>query len=184
MTRPNSGISDYLCRYRRILDTMIDEMNSAQLDCSISHNFIVQMIPHHLAAIEMSRALLDYSRFRPARCLAENIITGQTKSIEDMQNVLECCTRVTNCGEELREYQRCFRDITGIMFAQMKNARTTGSVAADFMREMIPHHRGAVRMSENALQFPICGGLKPILDAIITTQTREIHEMEHILRRM
>ena len=89
-----------------------------------------------------------------------------------------------NCPQELQEYQRCFRSVTGIMFAQMKEARTTGCVAADFMREMIPHHRGAVRMSENALQFSLCPELVPVLDNIIATQTRGIQEMEKLLRKM
>lgn len=177
-------MNEYLCRYHRILNTMIDEMTSAQLDCSISHNFIVQMIPHHRAAIEMSESLLEHSGFKPVRCIAERIIAEQSRGIDEMQNMLDCCAQVRNCPQELQEYQRCFRSVTGIMFAQMKEARTTGCVAADFMREMIPHHRGAVRMSENALQFSLCPELVPVLDNIIATQTRGTQEMEKLLRKM
>ena len=39
----------YLCCFYEILDNMIEEMTSAKLTNSISHNFIVQMIPHHQA---------------------------------------------------------------------------------------------------------------------------------------
>ena len=184
MNTPESGAAEYLRRYRESLDTMIDEMTNAQLGCSISQNFIMQMIPHHRAAIEMSRNLLEHSRFRPVRCIAENIITSQTKSIENMQSALECCSQVKNCSQELCGYQRRFRDITGIMFEQMKGACTTGCIAADFMREMIPHHRGAVLMSENALQYPLCREIRPMLDAIISSQTCGIHEMEQLLRKM
>lgn len=184
MNTTESGAAEYLRRYREILDTMIDEMTNAQLGCSISQNFIMQMIPHHRAAIEMSRNLLEHSRFRPVRCIAENIITSQTKSIENMQSALECCSQVKNCSQELCGYQRRFRDITGIMIEQMKGACTTGCIAADFMREMIPHHRGAVLMSENALQYPLCREIRPILDAIISSQTCGIHEMEQLLRKM
>ena len=101
-----------------------------------------------------------------------------------MQSALECCSQVKNCSQELCGYQRRFRDITGIMFEQMKGACTTGCIASDFMREMIPHHRGAVLMSENALQYPLCRELRPILDAIISSQTCGIHEMEQLLRKM
>ena len=48
----------YLADYRNIVQNMIMEMTSAELDCSISHNFISQMIPHHKAAIEMSENIL------------------------------------------------------------------------------------------------------------------------------
>ena len=37
----------YLCCFYEILDNMIEEMTNAKLTNSISHNFIVQMIPHH-----------------------------------------------------------------------------------------------------------------------------------------
>lgn len=36
---------DYLSRFYDILDEMIAEMSGAELTGSISHNFIVQMIP-------------------------------------------------------------------------------------------------------------------------------------------
>lgn len=48
----------YLCCFYEILDNMIEEMTNAKLTNSISHNFIVQMIPHHQAAIKMSQNIL------------------------------------------------------------------------------------------------------------------------------
>ena len=50
------------------------------------------------------------------------------------------------------------------------------------MREMIPHHKGAIRMSENALRFDICPELKPILCEIITSQQKGVSEMTQLLR--
>ena len=47
---------NYLCRFYKILDEMIEGMTNAELTNSLSHNFIVQMIPHHRAAIEMSES--------------------------------------------------------------------------------------------------------------------------------
>lgn len=47
---------------------------------------------------------------------------------------------------------------------------------------MIPHHMGAIRMSENALRFPICPELIPILTAIISSQKRGVQEMEKLLQ--
>lgn len=55
----------YLTCFNNILDQMIQQMNSAQLSNSISYNFIVQMIPHHKAAIEMSCNLLQYTTLVP-----------------------------------------------------------------------------------------------------------------------
>ncbi|MGE7921159.1 hypothetical protein ACQKM9_19790 [Viridibacillus sp. NPDC093762] len=45
----------YLRAYYKILDTMIKNMTNVTLTNSISDNFILQMIPHHRAAITMSK---------------------------------------------------------------------------------------------------------------------------------
>ena len=171
----------YLARFYEILDEMIQGMTGAALTDSISQNFIVQMIPHHQAAIEMSRNLLQYTTFVPLQNIACRIIQEQTKSIEDMEAVLEQCSAQENTEQELCLYRRRLHQITQTMFSAMENARATNNINANFMREMIPHHRGAIQMSENALRFPICPELVPILQAIIVSQRAGIREMSRLL---
>ena len=156
---------NYLCRFYKILDEMIEGMTNAELTSSLSHNFIVQMIPHHRAAIEMSENLLQFTTFVPLQHIAQNIINEQTKSIENMQKVLSHCARLSNSEQDLCLYDRRFRQITQTMFSQMCNACSDNNINADFMREMIPHHQGAIKMSKNVLQYPICPELdsKPLL---------------------
>lgn len=179
---PLQGAAEaYLCRFDEILDTMIAGMTRAQLTDSISHNFIVQMIPHHRAAIRMSEALLDYSKFTPLRRIAQGIVTEQTRSIAQMEAALDCCAQMANTGQALCQYQARFDRVTQVMFARMRDACADGDLNGDFMRQMIPHHEGAIRMSKNALQYPICPELKPILEAIITSQERGVAEMKGLL---
>lgn len=173
---------EYLSDFYNILDEMIDGMTAAELSDSISHNFIVQMIPHHRAAIEMSQNILQYTTCIPLQNIASDIIAMQTQSIENMRSIENNCSMFSNSCQELRLYQRHFQQIAGTMFTQMDNARTTNNISADFMREMIPHHRGAIRMSQNALNFHICPELKPILNAIITSQQKGICEMSRLLQ--
>ncbi len=173
----------YLRRFYEILDTMIEGMRGAELTDSISHNFIVQMIPHHRAAIEMSENLLLYSDFVPLRRIAQNIVMEQTESIKNMERALPQCESMRNTQRDVRRYeQRVFR-IIQVMESQMRNAYADNDINADFMREMIPHHMGAIRMSKNALQYPICPELDPILQAIITSQEKGVREMESLLRQ-
>lgn len=80
-------VKKYLKEYREILSRMIKEMSEAELNDSISHNFIIQMIPHHRAAIEMSENILRYTKNNELIEIAENIISEQTKSIENMQEI-------------------------------------------------------------------------------------------------
>ncbi len=174
----------YLSRFYKILDEMIAGMTGAQLTNSLSHNFIVQMIPHHRAAIEMSRNILNYTTFIPLQNIAQNIIKSQTESIENMRKALPCCSRLSNSEGDICLYKERYNQITQSMFSQMRDACSTNNINANFMKEMIPHHRGAIQMSKNALHFDICPELIPILEAIITSQERGIREMQALLRCM
>lgn len=182
MRQLDCAVQRYLCRFQEILDEMIHGMTGAQRTDSISHNFIVQMIPHHRAAIEMSKNLLQYSDFSPLVHIARNIIREQTESIENMCAALPHCARCTNTQPELRRYEHNFQQIARQMFAQMRGACADNDINGNFMREMIPHHQGAIRMSNNALQFPICPELDPILRSIIVSQEKGVRQMQHLLQ--
>ena len=174
----------YLCAYRRILDEMRRGMTGAALTDSISQNFIVQMIPHHRAAIEMSENILQYTTCVPLQEIAEGIVTEQTQSIADMEAILPTCFMETNPTQVLCRYRREVDRIISTMLTAMDTACTDNNVSANFMREMIPHHRGAVELSRTALCYPICSGLRPILDAIIRSQTKGICQMQRLLKNV
>lgn len=174
----------YLDRFYCIFEQMVEGMTTAKLSGSISHNFIVQMIPHHRAAIEMSENILNYTDNPCITRIAENIITEQTKSISDMEHILCTCDAFENSEYELCDYQNHLEPIFMTMFRDMDTACATNNLNCTFMREMTPHHMGAVRMSSTTLKYRICPQLKPILHAIITSQKRGIAEMRRLLVRM
>ena len=119
----SSGSREYLQAYCGILDRMIAGMTGATLNCSISHNFIVQMIPHHRAAIEMSQNILPHTQNETLWEIASQIIAEQTKSIENMKSILCSCTRLENPPEAVCRYQRHMNDIMSAMFDRMRRAR-------------------------------------------------------------
>ena len=184
LSRLHDNTKAYLFQFYQILDTMIQKMTEADLSDSISHNFIIQMIPHHKAAIEMSYNILTYTTCAPLRKIASNIISEQTQSIKNMQDILCTCSHLTNSERDLFLYQRRIDQIMKTMFTDMGTACANNQISADFMREMIPHHRGAIEMSQNTLQYDICPELCPILDAIITSQKRGIMQMQQLLQHM
>lgn len=174
----------YLKKYREILDIMISGMTEAKLTGSVSHNFIVQMIPHHMAAIEMSENILKYTGNDNLIEIAENIISEQTKSIENMKAILCSCSGLMNSCCEVKEYQCRVNQIMKVMFDDMGGAYADNRIDCDFMRGMIPHHMGAIRMSKNALRYDICAELKPILKAIISSQEEGVCRMKMLLSEL
>lgn len=182
--RFDNAAKEYLYTFYGILDEMIWCMTGVELSGSISYNFIMQMIPHHQAAIEMSKNILKYTENKTLCKIAEQIIEEQTKSIKNMQKIRECCLRQKNEKDDVCRYQENTEKIMREMFSAMKNACVSNRVSCDFMWEMIPHHEGAVRMAENALCFPLCKELVPILQAIITSQKRGTRQMQNLQRCM
>lgn len=179
--RLNCTAREYLSVYQCILDKMIREMTGVELTDSISRNFIVQMIPHHQAAIEMSHNILKYTENKTLREIACNIIEEQTKSIQNMRSIKEACENCINSQQEVCQYQQEMRQIMQSMFSDMKCACATNQNNCNFMREMIPHHEGAIEMSKLTLTFEICSGLKPILEAIIASQEKGVMQMKRLL---
>ena len=70
------------------------------------------------------------------------------------------------------------------MFDAMETAEVTENINADYIREMIPHHIGAIRMAENALRFSVCPQLVPLLQSIITSQRQGVCEMQRLLVKL
>ena len=132
----------------------------------------------------MSCNILPYATFLPLQTIARNLITEQTQSIEEMQQILDRCGAFVNSEQDVCLYLNRFHTITERMFSQMQKACADNDINADFMREMIPHHEGAIRMARNALCYPLCPELFPILQAIIVSQEKGVCEMKRLLRCM
>lgn len=181
---PNhDSVTDYLDAYYDILNEMKREMTAVKQTMSISRDFITQMIPHHRAAVEMCENVLHYAIDEPVSTLARTIIRQQTQGIAKMKAILCPCGTVCNRQQEVCCYQRRNARVLDTMFSGMAHASGVG-VEQNFLREMLPHHEGAVQMSENALSFCICQPLRPILRNIIATQKQEIGEMQQLLMGM
>lgn len=177
-----SDVTEYLRTFNCILRTMMSEMMKVTPTNSVSHDFILQMIPHHRAAINMSKNVLRYTNDEQVKCIAENIIAEQTKSIANMEHIFYCCSHCQNSACDVMQYQTDFLDIATEMYYKMSHAKTGCNISRNFLTEMLPHHEGAVAMSLNTLKYDICPDLKPVLDAIIVSQRKGIREMEQLLR--
>lgn len=174
----------YLCCYYQILDEMIQGITTAKLTRSLSHNFIVQMIPHHQAAVRMCRNLLQYSDDGAVRRLAQRITDQQTQGLQAMEGLLPDCGQPANPQMDLRLCHRRTELILRELFSQMGSAPEGNRLDLVFLRQMIPHHLGAARMAQNTLRYQVATGLAPMLRSTIDTHCKEVRQMRALLRRM
>jgi uncharacterized protein (DUF305 family) len=77
---------------------------------------------------------------------------------------------------------KAFRDADARMHRDM-DIRYTNDVDVDFVRGMIPHHRGAIEMAKIALEHSKDPEVRKLAEAIVRAQDTEIAQMEAFLKR-
>lgn len=174
----------YLCCFYQTLDGMVQGMTTAGLTQSISHNFAVQMIPHHRAAVQMSNNVLRFTDSKAVRRLAQRLAEERAKTAERLEAVLPACAQLTNARMDLRLYQRRMDLIYRDMYIKMGASPENNRLAAVFLRQMLPHCLGAVRMADTALKYDVSTQLVPILRSISACQRRDAAQIRALLDRM
>ena len=171
----------YLCCYYQILDEMIQGVSAARLTQSISQNTIVQLLPHHRAAVRLCRNILEASNDGTVRRLAQRIAAQQAQAIEELEAELPSAAQLTSPQMDLRLCQRRMDLIFREMYTQMRGVPEGNQLEVLFLRQMIPQRQGAVRAARNALRYEVSAGLAPILRSVIDTQSREAGQMRTLL---
>jgi uncharacterized protein (DUF305 family) len=74
--------------YMAAMDKMHQEMMGIQYSGDADRDFVLGMIPHHQAAVDMAKVLLENGKDPELRKMAKDIIAAQEKEIAEMQNWL------------------------------------------------------------------------------------------------
>ena len=69
------------------------------------------------------------------------------------------------------DYLDTYYDILDEMKQEMTSVRQTASISRDFITQMIPHHRAAVEMCENALRYTVSEPVSALAQTIIRQAT-------------
>ena len=171
----------YLCCYYQILDGMIQSVSAARLTQSISHNYIVQLLPPHRSAVRLCRNLLEVSNDCGVRRLAQRIAARETETVELLEAELPDAGQLTSPQMDLRLFQRRAELISREMYAQMGAVPEGGQVDVLFLRQMIPHRQGGVRAARTALRYEVSSGLAPILRSTIDACSRDLGQLRALL---
>lgn len=94
---------------------------------------------------------------------------------------------LTGCGfgsSNTEDYLKEENNIMDKMMEDMDSAQDQGSAELDFLKGMIPHHRSAVEMSKSYLEYAGRDGkFKSLAENIISTQNKEIDQMNTMIER-
>ena len=159
---------------------MLSKMSSSKITGNITKDFILDMIPHHEAAVLMSKNLLKYNIDSKLALIAKNIIRVQENGIKEMRLIYQTTNIPNNTYLEVLDYIRNYNDILNEMARGMENSLNIPNINLDFISEMIPHHEGAIKMCKNLLNFKIDERLKNLAISIINFQSQGVKELKEI----
>ncbi len=147
---------------------------------AVEKAFLTGMVHHHESAIEMAEIAKQKGKAHFVTKLADDIVTTQEQEIAEMKMIHQRLL-----GGNLKPDPGA-HDGLGLSAAEAgmthddetdRTLRAAEPFDRAFVDEMAPHHEGAVKMSAVLLRSTRDAALRRLAQGIISTQKREIQEM-------
>lgn len=148
------------------------DSSSAAAGNPVDRAFVADMIPHHESAVQMAQIAQRRGTSEFVKKLADDIVTTQNAEIATMR-----------AADQRLQAAGVSKGSLGVPEHMMgmdhdpATLKTATSFDRAFVQMMIPHHEGAVTMSEAEIAKGKDPELKRLAENIITSQQREITQM-------
>jgi uncharacterized protein (DUF305 family) len=138
--------------------------------------FLDTMIAHHQGAVDMAKMVAAKAEHAELKTLAVNVITSQEKEIGEMKAWREkwFAGEAAAMNMEMAGMNDSMKDMDMTKLGSL----TGNAFDLEFIKQMIPHHEGAVVMAKEALQKSQRAEIKTMANAIIRDQEAEIKQMK------
>ena len=138
--------------------------------------FLDTMIAHHQGAVDMAKMVESKGGHAELKTLAKSIIASQEKEISEMKSWREKWF----AGQPAAMNMEISGMADSMKGMNMKKLDSLSGNAYDleFIRQMIPHHEGAVVMAKESLQKSQKAEIRTLANSIIKDQDAEIKRMQ------
>lgn len=139
---------------------------------STDRAFIAEMVPHHRSAVAMAAMAKTRATSSFVKTLAANITRSQSAEIAQMQRVDAQLSKAgVKKGDLGMDSHMKGMDMNASMLEHAK------PFDSEFMKMMVPHHKGAIAMAKIELAKGSNPELKTLAKSIISAQQREVEQM-------
>ncbi len=163
-------------------DSSMMNMDLGPKDANFDLRFIDGMTPHHEGAIAMAQEALQKSNRPEIKKLAQDIINAQQQELAQMKTWRSTWYPKANITPMMYDAQ--MGHMMPMSEAMRSSMMMNGDLgAADdqfdlrFLNAMIPHHKGAVTMAQQALEKSDRPEVKQLAQNIVDSQQKEIDQM-------
>lgn len=142
--------------------------------------FVTQMVPHHEGAIEMAKLAETRAQRPEVKQLAATILSSQAAEIARMKEMKKGMGDASHHGDG--HSAGAMSDHEMGMDGDMGSLAKSRQFDRDFLEMMIPHHEGAIRMSNRAISGGSDPEVKRLARSIVKSQQAEIDQMKRWLK--
>ncbi len=163
----------------------------------VDRMFIEMMVPHHQSASEMAKIELQKGKNAEVKKLAQKIITGQTREIQQMRtwyrqwygtNIptmkasgnMGGMSMSNSMSEAMMISMRQQTQMNQEMISAPRNAPNTDQ---EFLRQMTSHHRMATMMAGMVVDSATHPEIRNLAENIVKSQNEEIAQMQQLMRQ-
>jgi len=152
-------------------------MTSSQNAASAPYDlqFLDTMIAHHQGAVDMAQPCGASAEHAEIKTLCKNIISSQQKEITDMKEWREKWFAGAAPAVNM-EMAGMAVSMKGMDMKKL-GALKGNEFDLEFIRQMTPHHKGAITMAEEAMKKSERAEIKKLAEEIIKAQQTEIDQM-------
>jgi uncharacterized protein (DUF305 family) len=148
--------------------------------------FLTGMAHHHETAIEMAEIAQKRGESSFVKDLASNIVETQRREIDQMRQIHQrAFGRPLEPDPGAHDGLGLSAEEAGMTHTPAMNddLRKADPFDRAFLDEMVPHHLGAIRMSEAVLRDSRDPAVRQLAETIIRDQRREVDEMNAFRKR-
>lgn len=142
--------------------------------------FVTRMVPHHEGAIEMAKLAETRAQRPEVKAFAATILSSQAAEIARMKEMKKGMGAAGDHGDG--HSSGAMSDHEMGMDGDMGSLTKSGQFDRDFLKMMIPHHEGAIRMSRQVIERGSDPQVKQLARSIVTSQQAEIDQMKRWLK--
>jgi uncharacterized protein (DUF305 family) len=138
--------------------------------------FLDTMVAHHQGAVDMAGPCTSRAQHAEIKTLCADIISSQQKEIADMKAWRD--KWFPGSGPAVNMEMPGMADSMRGMDMKKLGTLSGNDFDLEFIKQMTPHHEGAITMAREALQKSTKADIKMLAGAIIKAQEAEITQMK------
>lgn len=140
--------------------------------------FVANMIEHHQGAVDMAKLALTNAKHQELKDMAQDIVSAQTKEIDDMKSWQVAWGYPPSSGENMMDHSAMGMMADMNMMTENLKGLTGDAFDKKFIELMIEHHQSAIDMAVSGKTNAYHSEVITLTEAIVNAQSKEISQMK------